>query len=211
MTQNEKRHSQQCLIAGGARSENAILLESMPVSYEFISSWILPHELLDVSFGQSIPADYLVASKTVHAMLNYAARVRESISKHGFHVTYVGSDETPSFCYSTGIFETFEIPELFLSALPPNLSHGLISQYVERHRDSRPPLGRRVPAIQERFDYYLIPVELDAVREYALASFEFYGDDSFDCLQLAYPDPDLHFPDEPGYNYDQVILGSFPP
>ncbi|MEM0926859.1 MAG: DUF4262 domain-containing protein, partial [Planctomycetota bacterium] len=125
------------------------------------------------------------------SMLNYAAKVRESIRQHGFHVTYVGQDETPSFCYSTGIFETLGLPELFLSSLPPNLSHELICQYAERYRDSKPTLGRRVSAMKERFDHFLIPVDRDALREYTLASFEFYGDAPFECLQLVYPDPDL--------------------
>jgi hypothetical protein len=144
-------------------------------------------------------------------MIEYAAIVRENVAKHGFHVTYVDCDETPSFCYSTGIYQTFSIPEIFISSLPPELSHELISQYIQRHSQNGPPLNQCITAIDERFDYYLIPVAGDRLKEYVLASFKFYGQKPFDYLQLIYPDTDLLFPDQVGYDYDQEILGQFPP
>lgn len=103
-------------------------------------------------------------------MTDFAARVRENVAKHGFHVTYVNCDESPSFCYSTGIYQTFSIPEIFISSLPPNLSHELIAQYIKRHSQKWPPLNQRIVAIDERFDYYLIPVAVDRLKEYVLAS-----------------------------------------
>ena len=115
------------------------------------------------------------------------------------------------FCYSTGITQTHSIPELFISSLPPNLSHELVTQYVERHAKTGPPLNERVEAIKERFDYFLIPVSKQRLEEYVLASQKFYGEKPFDYVQLIFPDPELHFPGEPGYDYDQEILGRFPP
>ncbi len=142
---------------------------------------------------------------------DYARQVRENVARHGFHVTYVSSSDDPAFCYSTGIYKTHSIPELFLSALPPNLSHELITQYVDRHRNVSPQVGQRIKAEDERFDYYLIPVATDLLTDYALASFAFYGDERFEYLQLVYPDASLRFPHEPGYDYDQVLLTEFHP
>lgn len=144
-------------------------------------------------------------------MIDYAAKVRENVATHGFHITHVDCRDSPSFCYSTGIWKTFSIPEIFISSLPPNLSHQLISQYVKRHSAAGPPLNQRVTAIDERFDYFLIPVALDRLENYVLASMKFYGDKPFDHLQLIYPDAELRFPNEAGYDYDQEIMGQFPP
>lgn len=57
---------------------------------------------------------------------NFAAGIRSKVRKYGFSSTYVLADETPGFCYSTGIQETHGIPEPFISALPPALSAELI-------------------------------------------------------------------------------------
>lgn len=141
---------------------------------------------------------------------DYAATVRDNVTKHGFHSTWVGADESPSFCYSTGIFQTFSIPDIFISSLPPNLSHELISQYVKRHSLSGPQVNCRVKAIDERFDYYLVPVAVDRLSDYVLASYKFYGQMPFEYLQLIYPDAQNRFPGEVGYNYDQEIKGVFP-
>ena len=143
--------------------------------------------------------------------MDYAARVRESVARNGFHVTSVGAGEQPSFTYSTGIYKSFRLPELIISALPPKLSHELISQYVLRFQDTVPEVGQRVIATEERFDYYLIPVSLDRIQDYMLATLKFYDSAPFECLQLIYPDTDLLFPDEDGYDYDQELLGVFPP
>jgi hypothetical protein len=66
-------------------------------------------------------------------------------------------------------------------------------------------------AVDERFDYYLVPVALDRLTEHVLASFKYYSQRSFEYLQLIYPDVNNRFPHEDGYDYDQEIRGVFPP
>ena len=144
-------------------------------------------------------------------IMDYAARVRESVARNGFHVTSVGGGPKPAFTYSTGIDESYALPELIISGLPPNLSHELISQYVERFKDSGLEIGQRVAAVEERFDYYLIAVSIDLIQDYILATFRYYGEIPFRCLQLVYPDTKLRFPYEDGYDYDQELFGTFPP
>ncbi|MCA8995233.1 MAG: DUF4262 domain-containing protein [Planctomycetaceae bacterium] len=124
-------------------------------------------------------------------------------------MTYVARDDAPSFCYTTGIFRTFSIPEIFISSLPPNLSHELVTQYVARFSHSTPPVNVRIGAAKERFDYFLVPVLPNRLQNFVLASYQFYNDEPFDCLQLIYPDTSLRFPHEDGYDYDQEILGEY--
>jgi hypothetical protein len=143
--------------------------------------------------------------------MDYAKRVRDSVARHGFHTTYVGAGEKPAFCYSTGIYQSHAIPEIIVSSLPPNLSHELISQYVDRFRATGPLINQRIPAKKERFDYYLVPVPLARIQDYVLATIKYYGRKPFEYLQLVYPDADLLFPGEQGYDYDQELFGAFPP
>ncbi len=143
-------------------------------------------------------------------MQDYAEKVRTNIASHGFHTTYVLESETPAFCYSTGIFQQHGIPELFISALPPNLSHELIKQYIARFQATGPEIGTRVSAQEERFDYYLINVSNERLSDYVLATIKYYGDSPYQYLQLVYPDTEMRFPHEPGYDYDQELLGEFP-
>lgn len=142
--------------------------------------------------------------------IEFAKKVRECVAQHGFHATYVGAGKNPAFCYSTGIYETYAIPEIIISSLPPNLSHEMISHYIERFRDRAPIIGKRITAEKERFDYYLVPVPLKRIQDYALATIKYYGGKSFEFLQLIYPDTQMLFPGEDGYDYDQELFGVFP-
>lgn len=139
----------------------------------------------------------------------YAANVKLNIAEHGYHVTSVVGAES-SFTYSTGIFETYAIPELFISGLPPGMSGELMQSYIQRFASSGPPIGTRIRKRKpEPFGYYLIPVNRAKLKDYALASFKYYGSKPFESLQLVYPDTDLLFPHEHGYDYDQKIIGDY--
>jgi hypothetical protein len=140
----------------------------------------------------------------------YADLVKRNVRAHGFHFTWVGADETPCFCYSTGVYETQGLPELIVSSLPPSLSGELMRSYVRRFRDSSPPIATRIAKHEsDRFDYYLIAANFDKIRDYVLASQKYYGGVEVPYLQLVYPDTDGRFPHEPGYDYDQEIFGDY--
>ena len=100
--------------------------------------------------------------------MNYAQLVRDNVVKYGFHATYVadteGEETGPSFTYSTGIYETYGIPEIIISSLPPNLSHELITQYIHRFQASGPLIDQRINKKNERFDYYLVRVPLERIH-----------------------------------------------
>jgi len=141
---------------------------------------------------------------------SYAAEVKRNVRKHGFHLTYVAANDAPAYCYSTGIFETFGIPELFISSLPPAMSGDLVHSYVKRFKNSIRPIGERIKKRStDPFDYYLINVDSAKIRDYVLASLRYYGSASLEYLQLVFPDADMRYPHEPGYDYDQELLGDY--
>jgi hypothetical protein len=141
---------------------------------------------------------------------DYHFKVEDNINKHGYHSTFVFSDKDSSFCYSTGIFESFGIPELFISSLPQKLSQSLIGRYVEKFKnDGLVSVDKKLFDLTDRFPVYLIKVPIDNLNDYALSSIRYYGGRNYEYLQLVYPDTRGRFPGDIGYDYDQVILGHF--
>ena len=138
----------------------------------------------------------------------YFKRVNENIKNLGYHMTYVLEETgfTP-FGYSTGIYKSFEIPELFISGLPNGLTAELIVNYVERFKFNKVPLNQKIFDLIDRFPIYFIEVENDKLTEYTLSSFKFYENSEFKYLQLIFPDLNGFFPNEKEYDYDQEILG----
>jgi hypothetical protein len=140
----------------------------------------------------------------------YHDKVDDNIRKHGYHSTFVFADNTPSFCYSTGIYKSFGIPDIFISSLPQNLSHELIEKYVNKFKtvDSI-PFDEKIDDLTDRFPVYLIDVPVDNLKDYVLSSIRVYDKEDYKYVQLIYPDVKGHFPNDRGYDYDQIIMGQF--
>ena len=138
----------------------------------------------------------------------YFKKVYENIAEYGFHMTYVMEELnfTP-FGYSTGIFESFKIPELFISGLPNGLTAGLIKNYAERYKSGTVPLNEKIDDLFDRFPVYFIEVGNENLTDYVLSSIKHYENKEYKYLQLIFPDLNGNFPNEPNYNYDQEILG----
>jgi hypothetical protein len=140
----------------------------------------------------------------------YHEKVDENISKFGYHTTFVFSKKEPSFCYSTGIYRSFGIPEIFISSLPQNLSGTLVESYVNKFKNSKKvELNKRIDDITDRFSVYLIGVPLDNLKDYVLSSIRLYDNEDYKYVQLIYPDINGYFPNDEGYDYDQIIMGDF--
>ena len=143
---------------------------------------------------------------------SYAALVKENILISGFHVTYIMENKTPSFCYSTGIYKSYGIPEIFISSLPQGLSSSLITSYVDSFKNKSPTINELIPANNlAPFDYYLILVKKKRLEDYVLASIKYYGAEPYDYFQLVFPDINMKFPHQEGYSYDQEIIGDYSP
>lgn len=139
----------------------------------------------------------------------YFKMVNSNIEKHGFHTTYVMEDiEFTPFGYSTGIYENFKIPELFISGLPNGLTTTCVSNYAEQFKFGVPPINTKVDSIIDRFPVYLIEVKNESLEKHVLSSIKHYEDKPFKYLQLIFPDLAGHFPNHPNYDYDQEIFGN---
>ncbi|RSK42328.1 DUF4262 domain-containing protein [Hymenobacter perfusus] len=138
------------------------------------------------------------------------AKTEEAFKKYGYYSTFIFANNKPSFCYSTGIYKNFGIPELFISALPQNLSHELIENYVDQFKNvDSLPLNKRIEDLTGRFPVYLIEVPNNMLLDYTLATIKFYKGQEYKFLQLVYPDTKGLFPNDNGYDYDQIIVGEF--
>ena len=138
----------------------------------------------------------------------FLKRIDDDIEKYGYHVTYVmeEKDFTP-FGYSTGLYKSFGIPEVFVSGLPNGLTNTLITNYAEIFKDKSIPFNEKLDNLIERFLVYLIPIESSILEEKVLASVRLYDGINFDSVQVIYPDLNGFFPGEEGYDYDMEIMG----
>src|SRR5688500_5153495 len=110
----------------------------------------------------------------------YHQRVDENIRAHGYHVTFVFADDSPSFCYSTGIYKTFNIPELFISSLPRNLSFSLMENYVSKFKNEiSVPVNIRIDDLTDRFPVYFAQVATEKLTDYVLSTIIFYRDEDY--------------------------------
>jgi Domain of unknown function (DUF4262) len=141
-------------------------------------------------------------------ILHYHKIVNENIKNFGFHITYVLESTSPSFCYTTGVFETYGIPEIFISALPKNLSYELVTSHVNRFKDTKNiTLKQMLESLTDRFPVYLIEAPISNLLDNVLLSTKYYESNNFRYVQLIYPDVDGYFPKDEGYDYDQEIKG----
>ncbi|MFD2943006.1 DUF4262 domain-containing protein [Flavobacterium notoginsengisoli] len=140
----------------------------------------------------------------------YFEKVYDNIRNKGYHITAVlEEDDVTPFAYSTGIFENFKIPELFISGLGPNLSGEIIRNYAEKYKFSEISLNEKIDDLIENFPVCFIKVKIENLSEYVLTSIKFYENREYTYLQLIFPDLKGRFPNESGYDYDQTIVGEF--
>ena len=138
----------------------------------------------------------------------YFKKVNQNIQEFGYHITTVLEDrETTPFGYSTGLFQNFKIPEIFISGLPSGLTQELIENYSKQYRFSKIPTREILSNLTDRFPVYLIEVSNEKLEEYVLSSNRHYENNHFEYIQLIYPDLQGNFPGEKNYDYDQEIFG----
>ncbi|MGX7666749.1 DUF4262 domain-containing protein [Flavobacterium pedocola] len=140
----------------------------------------------------------------------YHSKVEENVAKYGFHITYVLEDEAgPSFCYSTGLYKNYNIPEIFISGLPQNLSFTMVGDYAKKFKNIIVPINKKLDSFSEDFNFpiYFIEIDNKNLSEHVYATDRFYDGDDYKYLQLIYPDTKGNFPNESGYLYNQEIFG----
>lgn len=138
----------------------------------------------------------------------YFKKLDQNIKKNGYQLTCISSNGSPGYCYSTGIYRTFNIPELFISSLPQGLCSQIVENYVEAFKQSKEiPLNKNLNFLTDRFPIYLIEVPVSNLKDYVLSSIRIYENADYKYLQVIYPDTKGNFPNEEGYDYDQEIKG----
>jgi hypothetical protein len=129
-------------------------------------------------------------------------RQKEHFDRVGWSVMAVlPTDEDPGapYAYTVGL-TAHDYPELVIAGLPPHIAHALLNDLAARvwDRAERYAHGQRVSDLIAGYD----AVVVDGPATEALhpgAAFVFYGTDRVRLQQIAWPDPDGHFPWEPGY------------
>lgn len=143
----------------------------------------------------------------------YFEKIRNNIAEYGYHVTHVSArneDEyEPSFCYSTGISKTYGIPEIFISSLPSGLCTDLINSYIDSFHSEEVVPNQKIKLLEDWFDVYLCSVDNSKLTEYALSTFKLFAETNFSYLQLVFPDTKGLYPNDKGYEYDQVLLTEY--
>lgn len=140
----------------------------------------------------------------------YFKTVYDNINLLGYHTTaVVGDTDFTPFTYSTGLFENFNIPELFISGLGPNLSGQIIKKYADKYKFGQVPLNIKIIDLTDTFPVCLIKVNNSDILDLVLTSVKFYENKNYEYLQLVFPDLNGNFPNECGYEYDQQIIGEF--
>lgn len=143
--------------------------------------------------------------------IKYFEKVDKSIKEYGYNLTNVfASKDSPSFCYSTGIYKSFKIPEVFISSLPPGLCSQLAANYIKSFKGKESiPLNEKLDYLIDRFSVYLIEVPTLDLTDYVLTSIRFYKGEDYKYVQLVFPVTNGRFPNDTGYDYDQRIMGRF--
>lgn len=140
----------------------------------------------------------------------YFEKLDENIKNREYQLTYISASNSPAFCYSTGIYKAFNIPEIFISSLPQGLCLEIAEKYIRVFKENKAiPLNKRLEFLTSSFSIYLIDVSISKLNEYVLSSIRFYGNEDYKYLQVIYPDTNGNSPNDAGYDYDQEIIGDF--
>jgi len=139
-------------------------------------------------------------------------QTKTNIDKYGLQVIMVsGSDYSPSFSYSIGLFKTYKQPEIICFGLPEKLGHEIINDVAE--------LIKSGEAIKTYTNYdnifkngsaEFLPVDERNINDYFGAALNYYNKTKFPAVQLVWTDRNDKFPWEENFEekflYDQPLL-----
>ncbi|WP_336518542.1 DUF4262 domain-containing protein [Pollutibacter soli] len=139
-------------------------------------------------------------------------KTKENITKYGLQVIMVsGSDYSPAFAYSIGLFETYNHPEIICFGLPEKLGHVIINDVAD--------LIKNGEVIKTYVNYdnifkssrsEFLPVDARNIGDYFGAALNYYGERKFPAVQLIWTDRNDIFPWEKNFEekfrYDQPLL-----
>ena len=140
------------------------------------------------------------------------AQTKANIDKYGLQVIMVsGSDYSPSFAYSIGLFETYDQPEIICFGLPGKLAHGIINDVANLIKN-----GEVIKTYTNYDNIFkdsraeFLPVDDRNINDYFGAALNYYDKTKFPAVQLIWTDRNNTFPWEENFEeeflYDQPLL-----
>ena len=139
-------------------------------------------------------------------------QTKSNIAKYGLQVIMVsGSDYSPSFAYSIGLFETYNQPEIICFGLPDKLGHQIINDVAELIKN-----GESIKTYTNYDNIFrnnraeFLPVDDRNITDYFGAALNYYGKIKFPAVQLVWTDRNDKFPWEGNFEekflHDQPLL-----
>lgn len=113
----------------------------------------------------------------------------EDIERYGCHILHVMEEgELPPFSYTAGIQRTSSAPELIVVGLKQPMAQFVLNEYNRRVREGeRFSDGQLSSGFLDGFDCLFREVDRANYREYLGWDIWLYDGESFDALQLVYP------------------------
>ncbi|MEM9340355.1 MAG: DUF4262 domain-containing protein [Bacteroidota bacterium] len=120
----------------------------------------------------------------------------DNISEYGWHVIQVEGDDTgPGFCYSVGLYETFQAPEIVVTGLPLDLAHEMINIMGDDIASGMQyESGKYYSDIIENYQCYMSKVDGSFYKDYFGYGIWYYKNETFPVLQCLYPSDDNVYP-----------------
>ncbi|MCS0639221.1 DUF4262 domain-containing protein [Streptomyces sp. LP05-1] len=126
-------------------------------------------------------------------------KIHSDVTAQGWSWIWVfDSDaEQPPFAYSIGFGSSFGHPEVVVAGLPEETSGSVLSSVQAMLADGGTYRdGDASGEILEGFNVQFRAISQDVLISNLVQASVFYGERSFDALQLLWPDRDGNFPDE---------------
>jgi Domain of unknown function (DUF4262) len=150
--------------------------------------------------------------------LPHADKIEWMIETDGWALEPVAPDAdtdppTPSYAYTIGVPALVGFPEIAVFGLTPVAAKGLVGLVVDACRGGTEiPFGVELLGLLDNdLRCLFAPVDLDEYGGFFRTARSWYGGESFDLVQLLYPDRNGFMPYEPGFDqrlrYAQPLVG----
>jgi hypothetical protein len=124
------------------------------------------------------------------------AQAKDNIEKFGLHVLSVmGTQYSPSFSYSVGLYQTYNHPEIICIGLPINLGHTIINDVAAIIQSGETiSINKNYDNIFENSSAVFLEVDQRNIADYFGTAINYYGKSNFHALQLVWTDRNDKFP-----------------
>lgn len=141
-------------------------------------------------------------------------QVQTNVKNSGVHVWGIfGSEESPTFAYTTGLAEK-DLPEFLMVGFAPESSHAIIMMaYEEMKKRGRRFEDREVFLVDDDPQKALVFLDArDSVKDdFTIQTGQYYQTEDYQVQQIMVPDREGRFPNDPACEYYlQPILAREP-